>query len=140
MQGSYLISIDQLKAAVVKDLESLLNSRCAIDRDMLAAFPEVANSLYTYGMPDFVGLSLASPGDRRRICRSLEDSLAIHEKRLTRINVSLEVAEGAANRIRFVINALLLVYPLVEPVFFDAHLQPSTLQYSCSYRSFVPAC
>jgi type VI secretion system protein ImpF len=86
----------------------------------------------SYGMNDFIGLSLANPGDRNFICRSLERTIAIHERRLRQVQVSLELDEGSVNRLRFAINALLLVHPSTEPVFFDAMLQPSTLQYSVS--------
>jgi type VI secretion system protein ImpF len=104
----------------------------------LRAYPESSRSLVSYGMPDFVGSSLVNPGDRRRLCASIEEALAVHEKRLTRISVVLEIEEGAVNRLCFVIHALLRVHSLAEPVYFDALLQPSTLQYACRHRPFAP--
>jgi type VI secretion system protein ImpF len=125
-----LITAEELKESVAKDLESLLNCRCAYGEEMFRGFPETLQSMCSYGMNDFVGLSLSNPADRNFICRSLERTIAIHEKRLKQVHVSLELDSGAVNRLKFTINALLLVHPSTEPVYFDALLQPSTLQYS----------
>jgi type VI secretion system protein ImpF len=127
-----LITAEELKDSVAKDLEALLNCRCGYVDDIFRRFPEALNSMCSYGMNDFVGLSLANPADRNFICRSLERTISIHERRLKQVQVSLEVEDGAVNRLKFAINALLLVHPSTEPVYFDAMLQPSTLQYSVS--------
>lgn len=127
-----LITAEELKESVAKDLESLLNCRCAYGAEVFAHFPETLRSLCSYGMSDFVGLSLANPADRNYICRSLERTIGTHEPRLKQVYVSLELENGAVNRLRFAIHALLMVHPSTEPVFFDALLQPSTLQYSVS--------
>lgn len=127
-----LITVDELKDSVAQDLEALLNCRCVHDEDSFRRFPEVLKSIGSYGMGDFVGLSLANPADRNHICRSLERTIAIHERRLTQVRVLLEVDSVAVNRLHFAIHALLVVHPSAEPVFFDALLQPSSLQYSVS--------
>jgi type VI secretion system protein ImpF len=125
-----LITAEELKESVARDLEALLNCRCASGDDFLDGYPEAQQSICSYGMNDFVGLSLANPADRNHICRSLERTIAIHERRLKQVHVSLSLENGAVNRLKFSINALLIVHPSTEPVFFDALLQPSTLQYS----------
>jgi len=127
-----LITAEELKESVAKDLESLLNCRCAFSEDIFEKYPESLKSMCSYGMNDFVGLSLANPADRNFICRSLERTIGTHEKRLKDVRVLLELEEGAVNRLKFAIHALLIVHPSTEPVFFDALLQPSTLQYSVS--------
>jgi type VI secretion system protein ImpF len=125
-----LITQEELKESVARDLESLLNARCAFSEERFSGFPETSRSTCSYGMSDFVGLSLANPADRGFICRSLERTISLHERRLKQVRVALEVDHQAVNRLRFAINALLVVYPASEPVHFDALLQPSTLQYS----------
>ncbi|TCS39475.1 type VI secretion system protein ImpF [Paucimonas lemoignei] len=125
-----MISAEELKESVARDLEALLNARCAFDNDAFDGYPHALRSMCSYGMNDFVGLSLANPADRNFICRSLERTIGIHEKRLRQVAVSLEVDGQAVNRLKFTINALLVVHPSTEPVHFDALLQPSTLQYS----------
>lgn len=127
-----LVAAEELKESVARDLEALLNSRCAYGPEVFESYPEALHSMCSYGMNDFVGLSLANPADRNHICRSLERTIAIHERRLKQVHVSLELESGAVNRLKFAIHALLIVHPSTEPVFFDALLQPSTLQYSVS--------
>jgi len=127
-----MMNADELKESVARDLEALLNCRCAAPSDMLDPYPETRQSLCSYGMRDFVGLSLANPADRNHICRSLERTIAVHERRLQQVQVSLSLESGAVNRLKFAINAMLIVHPSTEPVHFDALLQPSTLQYSVS--------
>lgn len=129
-----LISIEELKESVARDLEFLLNCRSAVRDDLFVQFPESARSICSYGMSDFVGLSLASPSDRNHICRSLERTISIHESRLKQVSVVLESSDGEVNRLKFAIHALLVVHPSSEPVYFDALLQPSTLQYSVSKK------
>lgn len=126
------ITAEQLKESVARDLEALLNCRCAFGVERFEGFSETLRSMCSYGMSDFVGLSLANPADRNFICRSLERTIDTHERRLRQVRVSLELEEGAVNRLKFAIHALLIVHPSTEPVFFDALLQPSTLQYSVS--------
>ncbi|QGZ66437.1 type VI secretion system baseplate subunit TssE [Paraburkholderia acidisoli] len=124
------LSIDELKATVARDLESILNTRIAFTEHELAALPECRQSILTYGLNDFAGLSLASHYDRAFICRSIQQAIERHEPRLQRVSVTLELNEASTSALYFAIQALLVVHPAEEPVNFDAMLQPSTLQYS----------
>lgn len=125
-------SIEELKDAVARDLEAMLNTRVVISEELLRQYPECEKSILAYGLNDFAGMSLASLDDRMAICRSLEESICRHEPRLQNVRAKLEVQEGAINRLNFAISALLVVNPVRETVNFDAILQPSTLQYSIS--------
>ncbi|MDY7579027.1 type VI secretion system baseplate subunit TssE [Herbaspirillum sp. RTI4] len=125
-----IFSMDLLKDAVARDLEAMLNTRTVIEADLLGKFDECCQSILTYGLSDFAGLSLASVRDRRLICESLEKGIARHEPRLQNVNASLELRDGSINRLNFVISARLVVHPAQELVSFDAVLQPSSLQYS----------
>lgn len=126
------ISLDQYKESVACDLEGLLNSRAAYTEGDLAAYPHCRNSLMTYGLHDFSTMSLANGHDRAAICRSLEQSIARHEPRLSDVRVTLEGTTQGTGGLRFTIHGLLDVQPAREPISFDALLQPSTLQYSVS--------
>ncbi|WP_394780052.1 type VI secretion system baseplate subunit TssE [Undibacterium sp.] len=126
------LSMEDLKDAVARDLEALLNTRKIIPEGLLTSYPECSKSIATYGLSDFAGLSLASTDDRAFICRSLEQTIARHEPRLRNVKAALEVQEGSINRLNFAISALLVVHPAQEPVSFDAVLQPSSLHYSIS--------
>lgn len=123
-------SVDELKESVARDLESLLNTRASLFDNQFERFPESHDSVASYGMGDFVGLSLANPADRDLICRSLERAIAHHEPRLRHVEVRLEADRSTVGCLQFGINAVLFVNPASEPVTFDALLQPNTLQYS----------
>ena len=124
------LSVEDLKDAVARDLEALLNTRTAISAEMLTGFPECARSVVTYGLEDFAGRSLSSPDDRAHICACLEQAIARHEPRLRNVTASLDERDGAINSLNFSIAAMMVVSTSQEPVSFDAQLQPSTLHYS----------
>jgi len=126
------VSLEQYKESIARDLEGLLNSRAAFDEEGLSAFPNCKQSLMTYGLGDFSAMSLANAYDRAAICRSLEQAVARHERRLRNVSVKLEVGAQFGGGLHFTIHALLDLEPAREPVSFDAMLQPSTLQYSVS--------
>jgi type VI secretion system protein ImpF len=126
------ISAEDLKDAVARDLEALLNTRAVIDEELLDDYPECSSSILGYGLNDFADRSLSSPADRAHICTRLEEVIARHEPRLRNVKASIEMREGAVNRLNFSITALLVASSSQEPVNFDAVLQRSTLQYSIS--------
>ena len=126
------MSAEDLKDAVARDLEALLNTRSVIPEGLLAGYPECSNSIVSYGMIDFADLSLSSPSDRAYICACIEQTIACHEPRLQKVKASLDVREGTINRLNFSITGVLVVSASEEPVNFDEVLQPSTLQYSIS--------
>ena len=125
-------SMEELKDAVARDLEAMLNTRSIISEELLGSFPECSQSILAYGLGDFAGLSLASMDDRLAICQALQKSISRHEPRLQSVLANLEIQEGSINRLNFAISALLVVNTAQETVNFDAVLQPSTLQYSIS--------
>ena len=133
------LSIEDLKDSVVRDLESLLNTRTALTEQLLKRFPECDRSIVTYGLNDFAGRSLSSPDDRAFICVRLENAIARHEPRLRNVKASLEVHEDSINSLNFAITALLVVSEASEPVNFDAVLQPSSLHYTISKARRVAA-
>ncbi|MGF6271886.1 type VI secretion system protein ImpF [Massilia sp. UYP11] len=128
------LNVEELKDAVARDLEALLNTRSTIQDGALAAFPECVRSMVGYGLCDFADRSLSSPADRAHICACIENTIARHEPRLQNVKALLEMqGDGGApsvNRLSFSITAVLMGSMSQEPVNFDAVLQPSTLQYS----------
>ncbi|MTW01491.1 type VI secretion system baseplate subunit TssE [Pseudoduganella ginsengisoli] len=126
------LSIEEMKDAVARDLEALLNTRAVVKEDVLKRYRDCARSIASYGLTDFAGLSLSSTDDRAAICRALERAIVRHEPRLRNVQASLEVREGAINRLGFNISALLVASSQQEPVNFDAVLQPSSQHYTIS--------
>jgi type VI secretion system protein ImpF len=124
------LGIEQLKDSVARDLEALLNTRLGSPPDRFDACPEARASILNYGLADFAGFCLSSSEDRAAICASLKDAIERHEPRLKNVSAALEREAGSVNRLSFVINATLLAADGLEPVNFNAVLQPSALRYT----------
>lgn len=133
------LSAEDMKEAVARDLEALLNTRSVITEETLAGFPECSRSMVSYGLCDFADRALSSPSDRAYICSCIEKAIASHEPRLSNAKASLEVREESVNRLNFSITAVLAASVSQEPVNFDAVLQPSTLQYSIKKATRAPS-
>ena len=128
------LSLEQLKDAVARDLEELLNTRVALPPGALDAYPECAASIVNYGLIDFAGMCLSSSEDRARICAALKAAIERHEPRLRNVRARLEREAGSINRVGFVISGSLAVMSAGETVNFDAVLQPSSLRYSINRK------
>jgi type VI secretion system protein ImpF len=122
-------NLRELKKAVTRDLEDLLNTRQEILEELPSEFAEVSRSLISYGLPDFTSFSLLSKHDRNRIRRAVEQAIANFEPRLARVNVTLEPPREHDRAVRFHIEALLRLEPAPELVTFDAVLQLTTQKY-----------
>jgi type VI secretion system protein ImpF len=130
--GSY--GIRELKRAVARDLEALLNTRQEALDELPESLEEVRRSLVTYGLPDFTAASLQSSRDRARIRRALEDTIAAFEPRLDRVRIELEDSEGNERAMRFRVEGWLRLEPTPEPVAFDTVLQLTTREYTVQGR------
>jgi type VI secretion system protein ImpF len=119
----------QVKEAVKRDIEALLNTRQETLDELPQSFTEVRRSLLVYGLPDCTALSLHNPQDHRRIRQALEYTIATFERRLERVRVTVEPPQPYDHALRFRIDALLRVEPAPEPITFDAMLQLNTRQY-----------
>ena len=129
---SPMFSLKEIKDSVARDLEALLNSRCALQADTLAAYPRAARSILSFGLDDFSARSLAGASDRDFICRAILRAIEQQEPRLSKVAVSIEVRGGPARELHFSISALLRLSPLAEPVNFDAVLQSGSGHYVVS--------
>ncbi len=122
------LNIDELKASVAQDLESLLNTRCVVS-NKLQEFTHVRSSILNFGILDFVGLSSANPADCDYICRQIAQTVEQQDTRLKNVRVSLDIGAIDVNQLCFSIEALLKVYPAQELVSFDAFFEPSSQRY-----------
>jgi type VI secretion system protein ImpF len=111
--------VRELKKSLRRDLEDLLNSRRPLD-DLPAGFEELPGSLANYGLPDLQSLEVRETHDLQRLCRLIEDCIRRFEPRLRNVTVAPLVEPGQERpldrRLRFEIDALLVVDPLREPV------------------------
>ncbi len=120
------VPLQEIRRSVSEDLENLLNTRSEPARTVPDIFKECRASSLTYGILDFSSYSVLSPHDRDRIRRSLEQTIALHESRLSRVRVTLEPQRDADRALRFRVDALLDLGEDNEKVQFDAVLQVAT--------------
>lgn len=118
----------QLKQAVRRDLEFLLNTRQAAG-GVPPELRELGRSLAAYGLPDFSPLNVNSPADQAQMRRSLEATIATFEPRLRAVKVTLEPVLQTDRTLRFRVDARLQVEPTPEPVTFDTVLQLHSGEY-----------
>ena len=124
-------SIRVTKAAVARDLEWLLNTRC-ISTPAPETLPEVCASVYNYGLRDITSISADSVAARRELVRSVTDTVQRFEPRLTNVRVREVGKTGEGKReIRFVVEGMLRL-PKPEPVAFDTVLEPMRGRFSLS--------
>jgi len=116
----------ELKQAVRRDLENLLNTRVRCV-PWPAELAELRQSLVNYGIPDLTGSSLGSSKEREEFRRTIQAIIVLFEPRLKKLYVSLHDQSEAMDRtIRFHIEAILQAEPAPEPVAFDSTLRLST--------------
>jgi type VI secretion system protein ImpF len=123
-------SLRQLKAALKRDLEWLLNTRRTIDPVPDSA-RETFRSVYHYGFADISSKSVLSTQDQNDLLREMESAIAIFEPRLKRVKVRMEPLDDKSSSrvLRFIIDGLLNVDPAPEPVRFDTVLEIGKGQY-----------
>jgi type VI secretion system protein ImpF len=123
-------NIEQLRHAVARDVESLLNSRSAIDFEALVDYPNIRRSVACYGIRDFVGRVLSNSAEQRHIAASLSHAIQSFEPRLRHVQIEFHSRPGLMSSLMFTIKALLIAHPAAEPVAFDATMQPSLSRFS----------
>jgi type VI secretion system protein ImpF len=122
-------SVRDLKAAVRRDLEWLLNTR-AIAIPPPESLNEVRESVYTYGVSDITSLSADDPKARARLRSMIEEAIRVFEPRLMGVQVTeSSLLTREARQLRFSIQAILKMDPTPERISFDTVLDVSRQQY-----------
>lgn len=121
-------SLRQLKQAVKRDLEWLLNTRQVVG-GVPEGLTETTHSVAAFGLPDFTTVTVKSPSERNRLRRTLETAISTFEPRLQDVVVTVEPMRENERILRFRVDARLRVDPAPEPITFDTVLQLSSGQY-----------
>lgn len=121
-------SLRQLKDAVRRDLEWLLNTR---QQAGLAALDlkEIKQSVAAYGLPEFADLSPNRSDDQKQMRREIEETIRFFEPRLEAVVVSFQPPSSNERLMHFRIDAHLKVDPEPQPITFDTVVQAGNGQY-----------
>lgn len=120
-------SIDQIIDAIRRDLEELLNAHPP-HLQLPEDWPELNNSLLTFGLPDLVSATINTPGEKEELGRIVERIVERFEPRLKNVRAVLaESGKGHERDVRFHIEAELNVDP-APTVTFETVLELTTGQ------------
>ncbi len=123
------LSVREFRAAVQRDVETLLNTRRTIETAPEGC-PELRASGYEYGLPDTTGVAVASAAVRERLLHSLQDALERFEPRLASPSVQIvDMGQAQAPQVRFIVRAILRLEPTPERVVFDTMLEVASGAY-----------
>lgn len=126
-------SVRQLKAALCRDLEWLLNTRKPLV-ELPPGCEHLEQSLLLYGVTDISSLSRDDMARHAQLAKDVERAVSTFEPRLANVKVSIAAAEkgaegGPIRELRFVVEGLLRIDPEPEQVVFDTVLEVSTGDY-----------
>ena len=116
--GGHTSDIGFVRQAVLRDVENLLNTR----RNIIVpskSFGYLNDSLYVYGLDDFVSKNPKSPEVRKALKSSIEKTIARFEPRLIHTEVAFNPDEGNEHNLCFTVLATLYADPVHEPISFD---------------------
>lgn len=121
-------SLAQLKLAVRRDLENLLNTRCALDL-LSESSVEARQSMLNYGVPDITEISQNFLYEKERLLAEIERAVRLFEPRVDGAKVGIVPTTGNERILRFVIEGMLRIDPAPEHVVFDAALELTSGEY-----------
>lgn len=112
-------AIRVIKTSLCRDLQNLLNARRP-----LGVIPEhyecLPTSLLNYGLPDLQSLEVREDHDLEALSRRIAELIRAFEPRLQQVRVAANLADGDRRpidrRLRFVVEAVLVVEPLREAI------------------------
>jgi type VI secretion system protein ImpF len=115
-----VVSLRQLREAVLRDLVWLLNSSAHLDEEQAAEFPEVARSVLNYGIRDLCGTT-ASHVEPAEIEKMVQEVVKRFEPRILprslKVVSSSETSKGGPTSVCFEIRGELWAQPTPEPLF-----------------------
>ncbi len=118
--------VAELRVAVHRDLEALLNARRPW-RGIPSGQAAAQGSSLSFGVPDFTSGGLNHRDEREALRHEIELTIRRHEPRLTQVRVRLRDEPDRLRAVlRFRIEAVLRVEPVVAPIAFDTAVHAAT--------------
>ena len=123
-------TLEGIRAALRRDLEWLLNTRC-LTHTPPKAYTALKDSLLAYGVEDFFSASLTTEAQRQAFAGKLQGRIARFEPRLQEVTVSL-VADPVPSRrtLRLRITGRYTARPGLAPMIFETAMDPVAGRFS----------
>lgn len=123
---SFSESMAQLREAVRRDLEALLNTRRAA-LDWPSQLRDLDRSVVSYGVGDVAGQHVADAVEREKFRASVETAIRAFEPRFQSFSVLLEEGTDDVNRrLGLRIEAMMHADPVPQSLIFNSLVEPST--------------
>ncbi len=96
-RAARVMTIAQLRNAVLRDLGWLLNTSARASFEHIEDYPEISKSVLNYGVPDLCGTT-ASGVVEGEVERSIRASILVFEPRVLRKGLSVRLHSGISHR------------------------------------------
>lgn len=113
------LSVPEIRASVRREVERLLNTRCAASAEALDGRER---TVLDYGLPDFSALAPQRGADRQRLAGQITRAITAFEPRLRQVRVTVEPPTTTQRRLLAHIEAVLVVGTVTEPMAFPVAL------------------
>jgi type VI secretion system lysozyme-like protein len=114
----HITDIRTARSAVLRDVENLLNTRRNIVSPP-ACYQHLNNSVYVYGLEDFVSKNPKSADVRKALAACIKETITKFEPRLVHVSVEFNPELGNEHNLCFKVKATHNADPVREPIFFD---------------------
>jgi len=132
-----VLSPQQLRTALMRDLAWLLNTPAPTADEGIAEFPNVATSVLNFGVPDMTGVTSSGlPGValERSISKAIQTFEPRIEKRSLNVRLVDESESGNPNVIALEIRGEIIANPLPEALFIKSEVDLETGQFAVKDR------
>jgi type VI secretion system protein ImpF len=124
-----VLSPGQLRASIMRDISWLFNTPGPVERDGIADFPEAANSVINFGVPDLTGTtgsSIRAVDLERGFLKALHN----FEPRLSKRGLTVEIREesGGPNAISLRISGEVIASQMSERMYIKTEIDLETGQ------------
>jgi type VI secretion system protein ImpF len=122
-----VLSLQRLRAALLRDLAWLLNTGHLETLEDLADYPEVRRSVLNFGIPDLAGLTL-SRTDPAAIEKAVRQAILHFEPRIAphTLRVAVQGAESGRTAITFRIEGELWAKPAAQALYLKTEVDLET--------------
>lgn len=118
-------SLRDLKVAIRRDLEVLLNARQRC-RSWPADYVELESSLVNFGIPDFTAGAFESQTRVEALRREIEEAIRRFEPRFESVSVEITEKQEYDRTFRIRVSAMMYADPAPEPITLDSVLESAT--------------
>lgn len=123
---AHALSIAELRRAIRRDLEMLLNTRRRCT-GWPAEQTELGRSVFVYGLPDLLAMDLADEDRREEFMRRLAEIIRQSDPRFRELRTQmLRNTDDLDRTLRFRIEAVVRVSQSEEAILFDSTVDPAS--------------